>query len=165
MPVRYDQVSSPTSSRVQNVSDEFSWKHLCTKLMTTILRSVEIGLTLISAPDLLSGTQIKCHIFFRTVTFCLTVCPVCFANNRSIPSLLSATYLKDLTEPEAQRYFLLLHSLLSLQFRWCLIGLVLACRDSNTSLHKHEQFQRIICVNNTWFSSGGKNFCRLFIVS
>ena len=35
VPIRDDQVSSPTSSRIQRVSDAFFCEHLCTKLMKT----------------------------------------------------------------------------------------------------------------------------------
>ena len=35
VPVRDDQVSGPTSARIQSVFDEYSWKHLYSKLMMT----------------------------------------------------------------------------------------------------------------------------------
>ena len=47
-------------------------------------------------------------------------------------------HLKDLTEPEEQKYLLLLYGLRFRQLFWFLIGTGLTCRDSNTNFHKHE---------------------------
>ena len=74
---------------------------------------------------------------FHTVSLRLPVYLDCFANIRSTPWLLLATFLKDPTETEEQRYLLLLCGLRARQFGWFLIGMGLTCHDSNTSLHKH----------------------------
>ena len=67
------------------------------------------------------------HISFHTVTLCLPVCLVCFANDRGMP--FSET-------PDVPRYLILPYGLRSQRFRWFLIGMGVTCRDSNTSLHK-----------------------------
>ena len=83
--------------------------------------------------------QMAFQIFLHTVTCCRPVCLVCVANDRIISFLPSATFLKDPTEPEEQTYLLLLYGLRFRQLRGFLIGMELTCRDSNTSVHKHEQ--------------------------
>ena len=75
-------------------------------------------------------------------TFCLPVCLVCVAINRSIPSLLSTTFLKDPAELAEQRYLLLLYGLHFRHFRRFQIGMGFTCRDSITRLQKHGKFQR-----------------------
>ena len=85
--------------------------------------------------------QIEFQNLFHAVTFCPPDRLVCFANNRSIPSLFSATFLKDPTEPEEQKYLLFILRTAFSRLRWFLIGMGgggrVIFRDSNTSLHKH----------------------------
>ena len=87
-----------------------------------------------------------------------------FTNNRSIPSLLSITFLKDPTDPQDQRHLLLLYGLRFRQFRWFLICRALTCRDSNTSLHKHVKNQRFMCMSNAWFLIWWHDRCFVNIV-
>ena len=91
------------------------------------------------------------QVDFDTVTLRLPIGLVRCASNRSSPSLLATFFQKELTEGEVQRYDLLHYGPRSRQFRWFLIGVVLTCRDSNTSPSRARKIQRIICMNNTWF--------------
>ena len=54
---------------------------------------VEIVLKEIAAPNGITGPSNGVpNLIFYKVTFCLRVCLVCFANNRSIPFLLSTNF-------------------------------------------------------------------------
>ena len=99
VPIRDDQVSSPTSSRIQRVSDAFFCEHLCTKLMNTTFLARRDWIENKVQLQMGSLDDQKDFQILNTGTFSLPVCLACFARNRSIPLLLSTTFLKDPTEP------------------------------------------------------------------
>ena len=84
-PVRDDQVSGQTSSRIQCVSDEFVWNRLCTKLMmTTFVHRSDWIKTNCSTNTVHLDRPMECQILFHTMTICLPVCLLSSANNRRI---------------------------------------------------------------------------------
>ena len=104
VPVRDDQVSSPTSSPIQSESHEYSYKHLLSKLMRTMFVFRGIWTTRNFSPN---WYLMECQILFDTATFCLSICLACFANYTRIPLLLSTNFQTDPTEEKEQRYLLL----------------------------------------------------------
>ena len=61
------------------------------------------------------------QIIFETVTFCQFVLYVS-KKNRSIPSLLASTFLKDPTDSDEHMFLPIFHGLSFQRFRWFLIG-------------------------------------------
>ena len=124
VPVCGDQVCGPTST----VSDEYSRRHLCPKLMEMIfVRRGKLGLKYYCQSTCYTWT-IKWSATSSFIS--LLVYLVCFGNTRRIPFVFP-TFLNAPTEPEEQRYLLLLYGLRVRQFCWFLIGVGLICCDSN----------------------------------
>ena len=70
-----DEDSCPTSSRIQRVSDEYSWKHLSAKLMnTTFCLTLRWDYSRFQSHMLPLDHQMEFQIFFHTVTLFLPVC-------------------------------------------------------------------------------------------
>ena len=91
-PVRDNQVSGPTSSRILSVSSESSWKHPCPKVMKTIFAFRRDWISNKKSSKMVSlDHQMEFQNVFHTVAFCLPDSLVCFAKSRSIPSLPSTT--------------------------------------------------------------------------
>ena len=139
-----DLISGPTSSRIQRLPDESAWKHLCTNLMrTTFVYLCGWILNKFQSQVMSLDHQMGFQILSHTVGFCLPVCLVCFANNRSLPSLHSTTSRKDPTEPELQRCLLLLYGLRFRQFRWLLTGMGLTGCDSKQKSSQAENSRKL----------------------
>ena len=83
MPVRDDQVSCPNSSRIQNVSNESAWKHLCTKLMMTTWSFLQIGRKIMLQMVSVETMELSAKNCFYKVTFRLPLRLVCFANKHT----------------------------------------------------------------------------------
>ena len=65
-------VKSPNSSGIQRASDEFSWKHFCTKLIkTTFIYHKHWIKKKFQHQTASLDQQMEFHMFFHTVTFCL----------------------------------------------------------------------------------------------
>ena len=139
MPVRDDHVFGPTSSRSQSVSDESSWKYLCTKLMKTtfVFRRDWIKNKCLSEIDLIGPSNGVLYLLSWDNCPCVNL--ICMFRKEQNYSIAShhLLFLKSLTEPERSPHFL-----------WFLIDLRLTYRDSIIS--STTKIQRIICMNNVW---------------
>ena len=102
------------SSRIQRVADEASLHQIDED---DFLSFVEMGFFQKTQSQMVTlDHQMEYQIFFHLATFCLPLCLDCFADNRNNSLLLFTICPKDLTEPEVQRFLLLLHRLRFLSF-------------------------------------------------
>ena len=125
-----------TSSLIRSISHEYFGKHLCTTLMKTTLvfRICWSTNNFSQKKNHWTNRWISKSSFKRDFLSASLSCM--FANNRSIPQLLPATFRQDPIGPEKQKY---------LSPRSSLSAIPLVSDRYGVDL-----FKRMICMNNTW---------------